>query len=39
MRIAVGGGYRFAALDDKSTPYRPEVSGFVTRTSLMFGQF
>lgn len=39
MRIAVGGGYRFAAIDDKSTAYRPELSGFVTRTSIKFGQF
>jgi hypothetical protein len=39
MRIGVGGGYRFAALDDTSTAYRPELRGFVTRTSIKFGQF
>jgi hypothetical protein len=39
MRISAGGGYRFAAIDDRTTPYRPTVSGFVARTSLEFGQF
>jgi hypothetical protein len=39
MRVAVGGGYRFAAIDDDTTSYRPTVSGFVARTSVEFGQF
>jgi hypothetical protein len=39
MRIAVGGGYRFAAVDDKSGPYKPDLGGFVTRTSVQFGRF
>jgi hypothetical protein len=39
MRIAVGGGYRFAAIDDRTTAYRPSVSGFVARTSVEFGRF
>ena len=39
MRIALGGGYRFAAIDDRTTSYRPAVSGFVARTSLEFGRF
>jgi len=39
MRIAVGGGYRFAAVDDRSSSPNADLSGFVTRTSLKFGQF
>jgi hypothetical protein len=39
MRIAVGGGYRFTAVEETSTSYKPELSGFVTRTSIKFGQF
>ena len=39
MRIAVGGGYRFAAVKDSSRSPDAELSGFVTRTSLKFGQF
>ena len=39
MRIAVGGGYRFAAVEDRSSSPNADLSGFVTRTSLKFGQF
>jgi hypothetical protein len=39
MRVAVGGGYRFTAIDDTSTAYKPELGGFVARTSVQFGQF
>ena len=39
MRLGVGAGYRFAPLYDQETTYKPELSGFVTRTSLKFGQF
>ena len=39
MRIAVGGGYRFAAVDDSSSSPGADLGGFVTRTSLKFGQF
>jgi hypothetical protein len=39
MRIAVGGGYRFTAIEDRTTSYRPDVSGFVARSSIQFGQF
>jgi hypothetical protein len=39
MRVAVGGGYRFAPIDDRSSLYKPELSGFVARTSIAFGQF
>jgi hypothetical protein len=39
MRVALGGGYRFAPVDDRSGPYKPAMSGFVTRASLEFGQF
>jgi hypothetical protein len=39
MRVAVGGGYRFAAVDRDSSAYKPEVGGFVTRTTVAFGQF
>jgi hypothetical protein len=39
MRVALGAGYRFAALDDRGPANKPEVSGFVTRASIKFGQF
>jgi hypothetical protein len=39
MRVAVGGGYRFTADGDTSTAYNPQLSGFVARTSVQFGQF
>jgi hypothetical protein len=40
MRVAAGGGYRFATVDeDRSLPYKPEVGGFVARVGLEFGQF
>jgi hypothetical protein len=39
MRVAVGGGYRFTAIDDSTTSYHPTLSGFVARTSLEFGRF
>ncbi|MET0594365.1 MAG: hypothetical protein ABW133_16810 [Polyangiaceae bacterium] len=40
MRVAAGGGYRFATIDeDRSLPYKPSVGGFVARVGLEFGQF
>jgi hypothetical protein len=39
MRIAVGAGYRFTAIDDNTFATKPELGGFVTRTSIKFGQF
>ena len=39
MRVALGAGYRFTAIDDNSFATKPELGGFVTRTSIKFGQF
>jgi hypothetical protein len=39
MRIGVGGGYRFTAVDDSSLSSKPELRGFVARTNIQFGQF